>query len=121
MTIEKRKESIKQHMGYLIKARDYLLDYNKDELAQLFIKSGRGRFGARFNIEIESPQVGGTDADWIRLCYDDVYLFLHDDGTEWYQLDPLAEYGDEIIDVKSEKEFFEELDKLGDIEEYYNW
>lgn len=121
MTIEKRKQSIKKHMGYLLEAKKFLIERNKDVYAQRSIKTGFIRFNSKFLIEIESKQVGGTDADWIRLQYDDVFLFLHNDGTEWYQLDPHCEYGAELIDARSEIEFFNAVDNLGDIEEHYNW
>ena len=49
--------------------------------------------------EIESPLVGGTDADWIRINWGDIYIFLCDDGRIGYQVDPLGEYGSELIDM----------------------
>lgn len=49
--------------------------------------------------EIESPLVGGTDAEWIRINWGDIYIFLCDNGDVGYQVDPLAEYGGELIDV----------------------
>lgn len=60
--------------------------------------------------------------DWIRINWGDVYIFLHNDGTIDYQLDPLGEYGGEMIDVRTEEEFWEQLDKLTDeeiIENHY--
>ena len=35
--------------------------------------------------EIESPLVGGTYADWIRINWGDIYIFLCDDGHIGYQ------------------------------------
>ena len=55
--------------------------------------------------EIESPLVGGTDAEWIRINWGAIYIFLHDSGKIDCQLDPLREYGGEMIDVESEEEF----------------
>lgn len=62
--------------------------------------------------EIESPLVGGTDADWIRINWGDIYIFMHDDGTFWYQLDGLGEYNGELIDSRSISEFMYELEKV---------
>lgn len=120
MELFERKKQILQHMQYLLTAREYLLENNKSLEAQKDIKYNRRYNG--FFIEIESPLVGGTIADWIRLCYDDVYIFLHDDGTEWYQLDPIGQYNEELIDVKTYEEFVKELKNITyDLEEYYNW
>lgn len=120
MTLTERKKKILCNMKHLLDAREYLLANNKSLEAQKEIRDNRRYDG--FLIEIESPLVGGTDADWIRLCYDDVYLFLHDDGTEWYQLDPLSEYGGELIDVMSYDDFVSELKSITyDLEEYYEW
>lgn len=118
MTLTERKDRIIRNMKYLLDAREYLLAHNKSLEAQTEIKHNRKYNGLL--IEIESPLIGGTNADWIRLQYDDVYLFLHDDGTEWYQLDPLSQYGAELIDARSYEEFVEELNAIThDIEEYY--
>lgn len=120
MTLTERKKKILCNMGYLLDATKYLLANNKSLEAQKEIKYNRRYDG--FLIEIESPLVGGTDADWIRLCYDDVYLFLCDDGSEWYQLDPLGEYGGELIDVRSYDDFVKELNAITyDLEEFYDW
>ena len=62
--------------------------------------------------EIESPLIGNTDADWVRICWGDIYIFLHTNGMIGYQLDPYRAYGSELIDVNSEKEFWELLDKI---------
>lgn len=61
--------------------------------------------------EIESPLVGGTDAEWIRINWGDIYIFLHDNGDIQYQLDPFGAYGAELIDVcGSLTEFIHEID-----------
>lgn len=118
MTLTERKDRIIRNMKYLLDAREYLLAHNKSLEAQTEIKHNR-KYN-EFLVEIESPLIGGTNADWIRLQYDDVYLFLHDDGTEWYQLDPLSQYGAELIDARSYEEFVEKLSAItSDIEEYY--
>lgn len=120
MTLTERKKRVLCNMEYLLDAREYLLKNNKSLEAQKEIRDNRKYDG--FLIEIESPLVGGTDADWIRLYYDDVYLFLHDNGKEQYQLDPLAEYGGELIDVETYDDFVKELENITyDLEEYYNW
>jgi len=120
MTLAVRKGKILCHMGYLLDAKEYLLADNKSIEAQNEIKNNRRYNG--FLVEIESPLVGGTNADWIRLCYDDVYIFLHDDGREEYQFDPMAEYGGELIDVETYEDFVKELDNITyDLEKYYAW
>ena len=120
MTLIERKKKILCNMKHLLDAREYLLANNKSLDAQKEIRDNRIYDG--YLIEIESPLVGGTDADWIRLYYDDVYLFLYDDGTEEYQLDPLGEYGGELIDVRSYDDFVSELKSITyDLEKYYDW
>ena len=74
--------------------------------------------------EIESPLVGGTDAEWIRINWGDIYIFLHDNGNINYQLDPHGEYGGELIDVQNEKEFWELFDKFSEdelVEHHYTF
>lgn len=119
MTLAERKKKILCNMEHLLDARKFLLDNNKSLEAQREIRDNRIYDG--YLIEIESPLVGGTDADWIRLYYDDVYLFLCDDGREWYQLDPLSECGGELIDVGSYDDFVRELNLISyDLEEFYD-
>ena len=64
--------------------------------------------------EIESPIVGGTNADWIRINWGDIYIFLCDDGRIGYQVDPLGEYGSELIDMWdcTENDFVKEIFSL---------
>lgn len=64
--------------------------------------------------EIESPLVGGTYADWIRINWGDIYIFLCDDGHIGYQVDPLGEYGGELIDMWdcTENNFVKEIFSL---------
>ena len=116
MEIE-RRNSIINHMNILLDCRAYLLTYDKSIDAQFKIKDKK--FDGCY-VEIESPEFGGSDG-WIRLNYDDCYLYLYDDGTESYQLDPLSSCGAELIDVGSYHEFLEKLNSLGDIEKYYIW
>lgn len=66
--------------------------------------------------EIESPLVGGTEAKWIRINWGDVYIFIHDDGSFWYHLDGLGEYGSELIEAGSVAEFLNKLEKITDEE-----
>lgn len=65
---------------------------------------------------IESPLVGGTEAEWIRINWGDIYIFLHDNGKIDYQLDPIGAYGAELIDVHSEEEFLKLFDELSEEE-----
>lgn len=67
-----------------------ILDNNKSKEIQEYAK----KFA-----EIESPLVGGTEAEWIRINWGDIYIFLCDDGNIRYQVDPLGEYGGELIDM----------------------
>lgn len=66
--------------------------------------------------EIESSLVGGTEAKWIRINWGDVYIFIHDDGSFWYHLDGLGEYGSELIEAGSVAEFLDKLEKVTDAE-----
>lgn len=66
--------------------------------------------------EIESPLVGGTEAKWIRINWGDVYIFIHDDGSFWYHLDGLGEYGGELIEADSVAEFLDKLEKVTEAE-----
>ena len=119
MTASKRKARILHNMSILLDARKYLLDNNKSFEAQKEIRENHRYDG--FLVEIESPLFGDT-IEWIRLCYDDVYLYLDDDGSELYQLDPMGECGGELINVTSYEEFVKELEKIDyDLEEYYVW
>lgn len=88
----------------LIKQFNYCNEIAKDILANE--KSAVVQEYAKQFAEIESPLVGGTDCEWIRINYGDIYIFLHDDGNIEYQLDPYGQYGAEIIDVYSEEEFW---------------
>ncbi len=61
--------------------------------------------------EIESPLIGGTDAEWIRINWGDIYIFLCDDGKIGYQVDPIGSYGGELIDMWgcSKEDFIKEI------------
>ena len=74
---------------------------------------------------IESPVTGEIDAAWVRIEFDDIYIFvfLNEDeyydngkvvlsGEVSYQLDPNCAYGGELIDVNSIDVFFEKLASL---------
>lgn len=78
---------------------------------------------ARKFATIETPMSGETDAAWIRVEFDDIFIFVHLDeeaygdndkivltGKMTYQLDPECAYGAELIDVSSVEEFFEKLE-----------
>lgn len=66
--------------------------------------------------EIESPLVGGTDADWIRVRWGDIYIFLYDDGNIEYQVDPVGFYYGELIAMCgcTKDDFIKEIQSLGD-------
>lgn len=66
--------------------------------------------------QIESPMTGETQANWIRIQFSNIYIFLHDDGRIDYQLDFEHAYGGELIDVDSEEKFFEIFNKYSEEE-----
>ena len=126
MTLEERKQNIIKHMNYCMEARQFLLENNKSKEAQMKIKNGAIKYGG-FIMDLESPVAGGTEADWIRLNYDDVYLYLYDecypyDNGERYEYDPYGEAGAEIIIAESYDDFINQLNNITeDLEEHYNW
>ena len=123
MKLEERKKGILRRMRVLYGLRNYLLKNGRSREAQERVK---GQF-MKNGVEVESPVVGGTDADWIRLQNDDVFLFLHDNGSEWYQLDPLCMYGEELIEEFSYEDFITEVGGITDstfeheLEWYYEY
>ena len=108
---EIKKQAI-EDMSICIAARDYLLERGKSKEAIREIYGNKKMFGKY--LEIEAEILGNTGADWIRLNVGDVYLFMLEDGTEWYQLDPLSEYGAELIDVLTYDEFKKKLKEISD-------
>ena len=100
------KEMVKQQFNYCKAIADDILANRKSKEVQQY---------AQGFAEIESPLVG-VDVDWIRINWGDIYIFIHDNRNIEYQLDPLREYGGEMIDVYSEEEFWEQLDTLTDDE-----
>lgn len=101
------KEVIKRQFGYCNAIAEDILANGKTKEAQEY---------AQQFAEIESPLVGGTDAEWIRINWGDIYIFLHDDESSWYQLDGLGEYGGELINAESVSEFMSKLEKVTDEE-----
>ena len=86
-----------QKTNYLLAAINYcaaiaqdIIENNKSKEIQEYAKK---------YAEIESPLAGGTEADWIRINWGDIYVFLHDDGDVRYDLDPYGAYGAEIISI----------------------
>ena len=75
--------------------------------------------------EVESPELDNTGGEWIRLCYEDCYLFLfyEDDGTykgkAQYDVTPTWCYGDEIIVEHSYEDFVEAVRNYKDIMKHY--
>lgn len=106
------REVIKKQFEYCLSIKDDILRNGKSKEVQEH---------AMKYAEIESPIVGGTDAEWIRISYGDIYIFLDDDGGECYQLDPLGEYGGELINVTSVNEFYNKFAEISDekLEEYH--
>ncbi|MBR6476352.1 MAG: hypothetical protein IKS98_13050 [Lachnospiraceae bacterium] len=123
MKLEERKKGILRRMRVLYGLRNYLIKNNKSREAQERVKEQFRRNG----VEVESPVVGGTGADWIRLQNDDVFLFIHDNGDEWYQLDPLCQYNAELIEEYSYEDFVSEVCEVTDstfeheLEWYYEY
>ena len=48
---------------------------------------------------------------WIRINWGDIYIFLCDNGSIGYQVDPLGAYGSELIDMWdcTENDFVKEI------------
>lgn len=84
--------------------------------------------------QIESPMTGEIDATWIRVEFNDIYIFIQLDedaffgrnvailnGEVWYQLDPECAYGAELIDVRSVEDFYEKLHEVNssELEKHY--
>lgn len=84
------KENLIKQFNYCNAIAEDILQNNKSKEIQEYAK----RFA-----EIESPLVGGTDAEWIRINWGDIYIFLCDNGDVGYQVDPIGEYGGELIDM----------------------
>ena len=96
------KENLIKQFNYCNAIAEDIIKHNKSKEIQEYAK----QFA-----EIESPLVGGTDAEWIRINWGDIYIFLCDNGSTWYQVDPLGEYGSELIDMwnVSEDYFVKEI------------
>ena len=68
--------------------------------------------------EIESPVVGGTDAPWIRINWDGIYIMMildkenHLTDVRMFQLDFEGCYGAELIDCFELEDFYHELNNL---------
>ncbi len=107
---KRQKNKIIKNMSYLEDAARYLLRNCKSVYAQSIVEHKKKYNG--YYIELESPNNGKTQADWIRLCYEDCYLFLHNDGTLEYQYDPNHEYGGEVLTTYSYPDFVEGVMKL---------
>ena len=125
MTLSERKQSVKRHMEILVEAKQYLQEHNCSKAAQMEIRNDKLYDG--FLVEIESAVVGGTNCDWIRLCYDDVYLYFHGEDIlsetkESYEYDPYGEYGAELITADTHEDFLRQLDEISeDLEHHYDW
>lgn len=97
------KENLVKQFRYCHAIANDIVEHNKSKEIQEYAK----QFA-----EIESPLVGGTDADWIRINWGDIYIFLCDNGSIGYQVDPLgAYYGSELIDMWdcTEDDFIKEI------------
>lgn len=84
------KEKLIKQFNFCNAIADDIVANNKSREIQKYAK----KFA-----EIESPVMGGTDADWIRINFGDIYIFLCDNGDVGYQVDPLGGYGGELIDM----------------------
>ena len=87
---KKNRENLVRQFNYCNAIVKDIIKHNRSKEVQEYAKGFA---------EIESPIVGGTDADWIRIHWGDIYIFLHNDGKIDYQVDPLDEYGGELIEV----------------------
>lgn len=74
---------------------------------------------------IQSPMTGEIDAAWVRIEFDDIYIFVFLNEDEYYgngkvllsgeisyQLDPACAYGAELIDAHTTEEFYEKLNTM---------
>lgn len=109
---------LKIHEGFkgnLLKQFHYCNEIAEDILANGKTKEVQ-KYAMQF-AEIESPLVGGTDAEWIRINWGDIYIFLCDDGQIGYQVDPFGAYGAELIDMWNypEGEFAKAIISLGSL------
>lgn len=96
------KANLIKQFNYCNAIANDIIEHNKSKEIQEYAK----QFA-----EIESPLVGGTDADWIRINWGDIYIFLCDNGSIGYQVDPLGAYGSELIDMwdRTEDDFVKEI------------
>ena len=93
------KANLIKQFNYCNAIANDIIEHNKSKEIQEYAK----QFA-----EIESPLVGGTGADWIRINWGDIYIFLCDNGSIGYQVDPLASYyGNELIDIDCNNEEIE--------------
>lgn len=111
------KKMIMNEMLFLEYCKELLIAARKSPEMQKEIENKKP-FG--YYIELESKENGKTYAPWIRLNANACYLYLHDDGTVQYQLDPMGCSGAELIDVYSFNEFKSALMELAieDIKQY---
>lgn len=102
------KENLVKQFNYCNAIADDILSHNKSKEIQEYAK----KFA-----EIESPLVGGTDADWVRINWGDIYIFLCDNGNVGYQVDPFGSYGSELIDMWgcSKDDFINEILSLENV------
>lgn len=86
------KEYLMMQFNYCNAIAADILEHNKSKEIQEYAK----QFA-----QIESPLVGGTgvDANWIRINWGDIYIYLYDNGSIRYQLDPLSGCGGELINT----------------------
>ena len=100
----KRKLSLKEYLmmqfNYCNAIAIDILEHNKSKKIQEYVK----QFA-----QIESPVADGTDVDWIRINWGDIYIFLYDNGSIRYQLDPHNGYGNELIDTFERGRFTAEI------------
>lgn len=106
MNYDELRGDILHDMKKLENLKNHILRNNKSEDFQIQVNGMLG-------VELESPATD-VDVPWIRLNYAECYLYIHDDGTFWYQLDPMHGCGAEIINVKTYDEFVKAVEELTD-------
>ncbi len=116
ITEKEAKAKIKGWMDFLVECKKVFDAEGKSLEVQRKVQ--KMKFEG-YLVEVESPELDNTGGDWIRLNYADCYLFLNDDGTEEYQYDPYALYGEEVIIAYDYKSFIEELDKLKNTRKFF--
>lgn len=117
LTEKAAKKKVENWMNFLIECKAILDTEGKSLATQKKVQAMKYE---GFCPEVESPELENTGGDWIRLNYEDCYLFLHEDGTVEYQYDPNHGYGGELIVAYTHEAFHKALSELENIRQYFD-